>query len=155
MSDSGFGRFLRGGLRTGMRATGGTAIQDLLGALAGFSESGSFPEAGPDGTLLFRSRNEQASPRALGNSIIAGPDASPTDLEHELRHVNQSRSLGPTYLPLSLLGGDLGVLEDDAFDATEEPGSVALSNRAQFQKAAGESRNPMLQGLIRLLTGDK
>jgi len=140
-------------IRGGVQATGGTAIQDALGFGAGLYESGGrFPEAGPEGTFMFRSQNPEAMPRALGSSIIAGQDPDPTELAHELRHVRQSRTLGPAFLPLSAMGGDLGSLEEDAYRATEPPGSPSLSNRAQFQRAAGVTPNESFLGaLSRLL----
>lgn len=141
------GKVLRGGLQ----ATGGTAIQDALGFGAGLYESGGrLPTAGPEGTFMFQSRNPQSMPRALGSSIIAGQDPDPTELAHELRHVKQSRTLGPAYLPLAAMGGDLGLLEEDAYRATEPPDSPVLSNRAQFQRAAGVKPN---QGFLEALRG--
>lgn len=145
------GDILRGGLRTGMQATGGTALQDLMGFGAGLYESGGkLPSAGPEGTFMFQSQNPQAVPRALGSSIISGGQPDPTELAHELRHVQQSRTLGPAYIPAAALGGDLGTLEEDAYRATEPPQSAALSNRAQFQRAAGVQPN---QTFLRALQG--
>jgi hypothetical protein len=125
-----------------------------LGFGAGLYESGGrFPQAGPEGTFLFESQNPQAVPRALGSSIIAGQQPDPTELAHELRHVGQSRALGPAFIPASLLGGDLGALEEDAYQATEPPGSPALSNRAQFQRAAGVQPSGALLGGLQALLG--
>ena len=139
------GKVLRGGLQ----ATGGTAVQDALGFGAGLYESGGrLPTAGPEGTFMFRSGNPEAMPRALGSSIIAGRDPDPVELAHELRHVKQSRTLGPAYLPLAAMGGDLGSLEEDAYRATEPQGSPVLSNRAQFQRAAGVSPNQTFMGAL-------
>jgi len=134
---------------------GWTAAQDVLGAAAGAASSRGLPKGVKDGALVWEAQNEQASPLALGKNLIVPPGVDPTSIAHEGRHVRQSDLLGPAYIPLSLLGGDLGTLEEDAYTATEPPGSTELSNRAQFQKAAGEEPSSVGLAFLRGLLGDK
>lgn len=135
---------------------GWTTGQDVLGAVAGAVESRALPSAGPDGTIKWTSRNPDSVPRALGNSLIVPPrGADPVEEAHELRHVRQSNLLGPAQIPASLIGGDLGTLEEDAYTATEPEGSAELSNRAQFQKAAGVEPSGAGLAFLRGLLGDE
>ena len=131
------------------------APQNAIGTTVGLLRSGKLPTArvDPEGNPEYVYEvDENASPMAMGEHLLLprgfDPATRPEDavsLAHERVHSEQSRRMGPAYLPASFLGGlmsrfsaggdpDLDhPLEDEAYLRTEP--SAGLSNRLAFKKA--------------------
>lgn len=138
-------RFLRGLLQ---------APQNAVGTTVGLLRSGRLPtvRTDPEGNPEYVYETaEGSSPTAMGEHLMLPAGFDPTrpedavSLAHERVHSEQSRRLGPAYLPASALGallsrlqgGDPDLdhpLEDEAYLRTEP--AAGLSNRLAFKKAA-------------------
>lgn len=131
------------------------APQNAIGTTVGLLRSGKLPtqrtdaEGNPE---YVYATPAGSSPMAMGEHLMLpegfDPEANPEDatsLAHERVHSEQSRRMGPAYLPASFLGGlmsrlsakgdpDLDhPLEDEAYLRTEP--SAGLSNRLAFKRA--------------------
>lgn len=128
--------------------------QNALGTTIGLLRSGKLPTVrqDPEGNPEYvYEMAEGASPMAMGEHLMLpkgfDPATNPNDavsLAHERVHSEQSRRMGPAYLPANALGvimsrlqsGDPDLdhpLEDEAYLRTEPSGG--LSNRLAFKKA--------------------
>lgn len=150
-----WGELLQSGLQQGIRASGWTAPQDLLGYGVGAYKSGSLvPESVDEtGRYTWNNPEEQAAPLALGRNLIVpeGHEMSPAEDVHEKRHDLQSQALGPAYVLASRFGGPAGeashILEEDA--RSVEPDSP--EKRMQEQFAASEEDQWAKKGFLEKL----
>ena len=80
-------------------------INSIVGLGKGFLNGGKPRVRG--GKLYFENMGENTAPQASGDVMLLPrrfEDASPTELAHESRHQEQSRSLGPAYSAIASLG---------------------------------------------------
>jgi len=91
----------------------GHGVNTALGALYGAAKTRSLPTT-ENGNWVFRGDDVQ-TPVAMGGALTLPRNATARTVAHESRHADQSRALGPAYLPVSMLTGGLGVLEKDAY----------------------------------------
>jgi hypothetical protein len=128
-----------------------TAPQDIVGLakLLGLAvRQRGMPKMRTEGGAVIAEDPELDTPAAqLGGRYVAvGPSSAqdPDVLKHELRHVGQSRALGPAALPLSLmesLGGEYGTgpLERDAMRNVTPNTEMLREKSSEYKKPRGYS----------------
>lgn len=88
------------------------APQNLLGLGVGIAKTGKLPTHSMDaeGNREFRFETEGEDPLAIGSSILAPKDIKPEHLAHERVHTEQSRRMGPLFMPARILGDQMSKL---------------------------------------------
>lgn len=138
------------------------AVLNLLGLAAGGVATRRFPrwEADPNlprkGRMVFDAE-EGATPLTLGDVQIIPAGATPRSRAHEDEHVRQANEYGAAYPLVSLLGGEHGPLEEEAYSKVAaipattpyEGGEVSADKMtlSEIRKSKGPSRR-FLEGLL-------
>jgi len=149
----------------GLLAAGGkTAPQEMLGLLHLIKElayktnprDANVPlnlRLGPGGEIMYDSTSLDSPAAAMGSFVQTRPESSkdPAVLKHELRHVAQSDTLGPAYLPLGIAEQFTNYssrpLERDAIEHAT-PQSEFLRPGSPINKG---SASPLIQALVKKL----
>lgn len=156
-------QILQLGGRAGRALSGLTAGQELLGGLGLAKDvvtgNASNFRLGPNGEVMYDSRDPNAAASAMGSFIKTDPGAGdPEVLKHEMRHVAQSDLLGPAFLPAAMVegmsNGVLGTygglpLERDAISHATPQSEMLRPGSSMAQK----DRIPAGTALLKLLLG--
>lgn len=120
--------------------------QNLIGLATGVAKTGKLPyhAMDPQGNREFRFDVPGEDPTTIGSTIMGPADLGGTNLAHERVHTEQSRRMGPAFIPARVLGdlmsranvGDPYLdhpMEEEAYLRTAP--SEELLNRLLMKKA--------------------
>jgi len=150
-------------------ASGRTAPQEWLGALGlakdAISGNASNFRLGPDGEVMYDSRDPNAAASAMGSFVKTDPtNGGDVDmLKHELQHVKQSDALGPLFGPAvikeqfaNLIGGyGSGPLERNAIEHATPQSEMFREGSSGYVKKRDSNSHAFLRALLNQGLGGK
>ncbi len=140
--------------------TGWTAPQEAWGALqlakAGVQGNVKNMRLGPHGEVMYDDAGLDTPAAATGSFVATNPASGndPDVLKHELRHVGQSDTLGPLYVPEALREAVVsnygsGGLERDAIQHATPQSEILRKGSSMYQDDA----NPGLMAMLKKVLG--
>ncbi len=156
-------QLLKLGGRAGKALGSYTAPQELLGGLGLLKDAvtgnASNFRLGPEGEVMYDSREPGVPASAMGSFVKTDPSASDADVvKHELRHVAQSDLLGPAFLaaaiPEAVSNAALDTygglpLERDAISHATPQSEILREGSSMYQKDRIPPGTAFLKGLLR------
>lgn len=146
------------GGRAGKALTGYTAAQELMGGLGlakdAVTGNASNFRLGPNGEVMYDSRDPNAAASAMGSFVKTDPGSGGDAdvLKHEMRHVAQSDMLGPLYLPGAIseqfANYGAGPMERDAISHATPQSELLREKSSMYEKPAKPAAHALLKALL-------